>query len=239
MFALGLVGSFYSSLSFELAWAEHDPRGSAPLNASSANEVVQPNEPASDDDVNLEHATPDPTPRVPVVLQRGGEEPTIDVIEQAGVGGPVAFGSAGVLEVGGSGALIAASDYFMAKFGPTVGWFPYDGVMLSYTHEIYGGTAIGGYGVASLAVLDVSVHTPVNDRLLAFVGLGPGLAYNGENFGVGGKGRLGLDVLVGRSGLFRPAAFYTLTSNTLVDLRGTPTAHHWQYGLELSYAALF
>jgi hypothetical protein len=221
------------------ALARSDPRGDAPLNASSPNEVVQPNEIPSDDDETLASATPDPTPQVPDVMQRETSKPAVDVIEQAGVGGPVAFGSAGVLEVGGSGALIASTDYVMAKLGPTIGWFVYDGVQLSYTHEIYGGTQIGGIGVATLGVLDVSVHTRINDRLLCFVGLGPGLSYNGETAGFGGKTRAGLDVLVGRSGLFRPAAFYTLTSNALVDLRGSRTNHHFQYGLELEYAALF
>jgi hypothetical protein len=200
---------------------------------------VQPEEKPSDDDTSLENATPDPTPRVPTVFQRENAAPSLDVIEQAGVGGPLAFGSAGVLEVGGSGALIASSDYIMAKLGPTIGWFVYDGVELAYTHEVYGGTETHGFGLASFAVIDVSVHMRINDRLLGFVGLGPGLSYNGDTAGVGGKGRLGLDVLVGRSGLFRPAAFYTLTSNRLVDLRGTATNHNWQYGLELEYAALF
>lgn len=233
------VSALLAFTSLHAAWAEQDPRGTAPLNASSPNEVVQPTELPSDDDESLEHATPDPTPQVPVVLQREGAEPAVDVIEQAGVGGPIAFASAGVLEVGGSGALIATSEYVMARLGPTIGWFVYDGVELAYTHEIYGGTHVGGFGLASLAVIDVSVHTRINDRLLGFVGLGPGLSYNGETAGLGGKARLGLDVLVGRSGLFRPATFYTLTTNPLVDLRGTPTEQNWQYGLELEYAALF
>jgi hypothetical protein len=222
-----------------VAWGASDPRGDAPINASSPNELVQPNEKPVDDDVDLKHATPDPTPPVPVVLQRKSSAPAVDVIEQAGVGGPVAFGSAGVLEVGGSGALMASSNYIMARLGPTIGWFIYDGVQLAHTHEVYGSSKIRGWGVASLAVIDVSVHVRLNDRLLGFVGAGPALSYNGDSAGFGGKGRMGMDVLVGRSALFRPAAFYTLTSNELVDLRGSATSQHWQYGLELAYAALF
>lgn len=222
-----------------LATAADDPRGTAPPNASSPNEVVQPNERPWDEDENLETATPDPTPEVPTVLQREGGEPAVDVIEQVGVGGPVAYASAGVLEVGGSGALIASSDYVMAKIGPTIGWFIYDGIQLSYRHDIYGGTATRGFGVATLAVIDLSVHMRLNDRLLGFFGLGPGFSYNGETAGVGGKARLGVDVLIGRSGLFRPGTFFTATTNPLLDLRGSPSAHNWQYGLELEYAALF
>lgn len=199
------------------AKASEDPRGTAPPSASSPNEVVQPNERASDDDDELAHATPDPTPKVPTLLQRPDTKPAVDVIEQAGVGGPVAFGSAGVFEVGGSGALLASHDYVMTRLAPSVGLFIYDGIALAYTHEIYGGKATHGVGFATFAVLDVGVHMRINDRLLGFISLGPGLAYNGENFGVGAKSRLGLDVLVGRSGLFRPAAFLTATTNALVD----------------------
>jgi hypothetical protein len=216
-----------------------DPRGTAPRTASSPNEIIQPTERASDDDVGLAHATPDPTPKVPTVLQRPGPKPAIDVIEQVGVGGPVAFGSAGVFEVGGSGALIASSEFVMAKFAPSVGLFIYDGVELAYTHEVYGGTATHGVGITTFSVLDLGVHLRVNDRLLGFFAAGPGLSYNGETFGVGGKGRLGLDVLVGRSGLFRPAAFFAATTNRLVDLRGTLTTSEWNYGLEIAYAAMF
>jgi hypothetical protein len=216
-----------------------EARGSAPAHASSPNEIVQPGEVASDEDMHLEHATPDPTPPVPALLQRRHPTPVVDVIEQVGVGGPVAFGSAGVFEVGGSGALIASRDYVMAKFAPTVGLFIYDGIELSYIHEIYGGTATPGTAVTTFAVIDLTVHLRINDRLLGFFGAGPGLAYNGETFGWGGKGRLGLDVLIGRSGLFRPAAFFAATSNTLVDLRGSSTDSEWQSGLEFSYAALF
>jgi hypothetical protein len=216
-----------------------DPRGTAPRTASSPNEIIQPTERPSDDDVGLANATPDPTPKVPTLLQRPDPKPSLDVIEQVGVGGPVAFGSAGVFEVGGSGALIASRDFIMTKLAPSVGLFIYDGVQLAYTHEIYGGTATHGVGITTFSVLDLGVHLRVNDRLLGFFAAGPGLSYNSETFGVGGKGRLGLDVLVGRSGLFRPAAFFAATTNHIVDLRGSLTTSEWIYGLEIAYAALF
>lgn len=234
-------GRAHAALDLRSAPKDHepDPRGTAPESASSPNEVAQPGEPAHDDDLDLERATPDPTPRVPRPLQRT-TEPTLDVIEQAGVGGPTSFASAGVLEVGGSGALLASSDYFMAKFAPFVGWFVYDGVQLSYTHEIYGGTtpSSGAY-FATMGVVEASLHVPFGDRVLGFFSAGPGIVYNTQRFGAGGKTRLGLDVLVGRSALLRPAGFFTLMSAPLVDLRGGLTTSRWQYGLEIAYAALF
>lgn len=236
---LGLLSSLSLAHAKTVSPITPDPRGTAPHTASSPNEIIQPTEYPSDDDVGLANATPDPTPPVPTLLQRPDPRPSIDVIEQVGVGGPVAFGSAGVFEVGGSGALIASDAFIMAKFAPTVGLFIYDGVQLAYTHEVYGGTATHDVGITSFSVLDIGVHLRLNDRLLTFVAVGPGISYNGETFGVGGKGRLGLDVLVGRSGIFRPAAFFAATTNRVVDLRGTLTASEWNYGLEIAYAAMF
>src|SRR5690606_29438158 len=227
------------SLADTLVPAVADPRGTAPRTASSPNEIVQPTELPSDDDVGLADATPDPTPKVPTPFQRSQSKPAVDVIEQAGVGGPVAFGSAGVFEVGGSGALIAARDFIMTKLAPSVGLFIYDGLQLAYTHEFYGGTATHGIGITTFAVLDLGLHLRLNDRLLGFVAAGPGISYNGETFGIGGKSRLGIDVLIGRSGLFRPAAFFAATTNRVVDLRGSLTRSEWNYGLEIAYAALF
>ena len=229
------------SLPFGVA-AQPDPRGTAPSSASSANEVAQPNERPRDDDERLERATPDPTPPVPVPLQRPDPAPTLDVVEQAGVGGPTAFGSAGVLEVGGTGTLLASRGSVLARFAPSVGWFVYDGIQLTYSHEIWGGSRSGNDGdplVASMGVLDASVHMRVTDRLLTFVGVGPGILYNGRKLTLGGKARAGLDVLIGRSGLFRPALFTTVMGRELVDLAGQRTADRLQYGLEIGYAALF
>jgi hypothetical protein len=127
----------------------------------------------------------------------------------------------------------------MAKFAPSVGLFIYDGIQLSYTHEIYGGSGIREDGIASTGIVDVSVHVPFDDRVLGYVGLGPGVHYNGESLGAGGKARAGAEVLIGRSALIRVGAFYALMTNPLVDLRGSLTPEHWQLGLDVAYAALF
>jgi len=221
------------------AMAQSDPRGEAPSNASSPNEVGQPGEVARDDDVDLLHATPDPTPPVPRPFQRPGAKPTVDVIEQAGVGGPTAFGSAGVLEVGGSGALLISEHFVAARFAPTAGLFIYDGVQLSYMHELYGTSTDVADSFATTMIVDVSLHVPLGDRLLGFIGAGPGVLYRDAQIGFGGKARAGIDVLIGRSGLFRPALFMTAMSIPLIDLQGHPTSSHWHSGMEIGYAVLF
>lgn len=226
----------FASLLAISAHAQRDPRGNAPATASSPNEVAQPGEPARDDDTSLETATPDPTPRVPSILQRG-RDPHLDVIEQAGVGGPTAYGSQGVLEVGGTGSLMANRDFVRLAFAPFVGWFVFDGIQLSYINEIYGGAYEGDNDFGTLALIELSAHLRFGDRVLGFVGVGQGVIYNGD-FGYAVKPRLGLDVLVGRSGVFRPAFYYTWSTETLFAPNETPPTQ-WLYGLEIAYAAMF
>ena len=223
-------------LEIATASAQRDPRGNAPASASSPNEVAQPGEPAYEDDLTLETATPDPSPPVPRLLQRG-HEPYLDVIEQAGVGGPTAYASQGVLEVGGTGALMANRDFVRLSFAPFVGWFVFDGIQLAYINEIYGGSYGGERDFGTLALIEISAHLRFGDRVLGFIGVGQGVLYNGD-FGYAVKPRAGLDVLVGRSGIFRPAFYYTWASEDLVTPNDTPPTH-WVYGLEIAYAAMF
>ncbi len=220
------------------AHAQRDPRGDAPPSASSANEVVQPHERPTDDDVSLEHATPDPTPPVPGLLQR--REAELDVIEQAGVGGPVAYASAGVLEVGGMGALTFGESFWQARFAPFVGWFVADGLELTYLHEISGARVGDQNRIATAAYVEPSGHVRLNDRLLAFAGVAPGVLYNGADWGFTVRARAGVDVLVGRSGIFRPALTFTWATVDLHDATGGQLVGLRRMGgLEVSYAAMF
>jgi hypothetical protein len=215
-----------------------DPRGDAPPSASSANEVVQPHERPTDDDVSLERATPDPTPPVPAILQR--REAELDVIEQAGVGGPVAYASAGVLEVGGMGALTFGESFWQARFAPFVGWFVADGLELTYLHEITGARVGGQSRVATSVYVEPSGHVRLTDRLLAFAGVAPGVLYNGADWGFTVRARAGVDVLVGRSGIFRPALAFTWATVDLHDAAGGQLVGLRRLGgLEVSYAAMF
>ena len=215
---------------------EEDPRGDAPPDASSPNEVAQPDEVPQDDDMTLETATPDPTPEVPMPLQR--ETVVADVVEQAGIGGPTAFASAGVLEVGGTGALLATGEFLSLRFAPFVGWFFADGFELTYSHELRLTIVEGERTFSTLAVLELSGHLKFGNRLLGFLGVGPGLLYaEGAAFAL--KSRLGLDVLVGRSGIFRPAGFVTYATRELFEAGFEGTGSKVGYGVEFSYSAMF
>jgi len=221
------------------AVAQNDPRGQAPSDASSPNEVAQPDEVPRDDDATLETATPDPTPQVPSVLQRPMSEAELDVVEQAGVGGPVAYASAGVLEVGGSGSIFAADGFIGLRMAPFVTWFAFDGVGLSYIHEIYGGSQEGDASFGMILHIELSLHLRVSDRVLIALGLAPGLLYNTTDWGATGRIRAGVDVLVGRSGVFHPLFYFIGGSQPLLaQVDGVPETR-WGYGVEISYGAMF
>jgi hypothetical protein len=218
---------------------EPDPRGEAPPTASSPNELAQPDEVPTDDDSSLATATPDPTPQVPSVLQRPMSEARVDVVEQAGVGGPVAYASAGVLEVGGSGSIFASAGFIGLRVAPFVTWFPFDGVGLSYIHELYGGSQEGDASFGMILHIELSLHLRVSDRVLIALGLAPGLLYNSSDWGATGRARAGVDVLVGRSGVFHPMFYFVGGSEPLVAPVDAVPATRWGYGIEITYGAMF
>ncbi len=53
------------------------------------------------------------------------------IVSQAGVGGLIGYGRAGVLELGGSAGFTFASDYRNLNIAPSIGWFVADNLELS------------------------------------------------------------------------------------------------------------
>ena len=127
-----------------------------------------------------------------------------------------------------------------ARFAPAIGWFFADGLQLSYVNEIFGGKTGQQTRFAMTALVDLSVHAPLTDRLLVMGGVGAGVLYNGSDWGFVTKPRVGLDVLIGRSGLIRPAFFVQWSHASLIDLEGEDVRdENWLYGVEVAYAAMF
>jgi len=216
--------------------------GAEPLDEAT-NDRDAPGEqakPVGDDDVDLEHATPDPTPTVPKVLERAPRESRVAVVEQAGVGGPLAYGSATVLEVGGAGSFSIAGRHMYMRLAPFVAWFVLDGVSLHYMHEIYINKDGSRYRVATAPMLGAAVHFRVNDRLLVATGPEWGPLYNGDEWGVLGRLKLGLDILVGRSGILHPGLYGSWSSDDSIDPGGNLVlGEHFSAGFDIAYAAMF
>lgn len=166
------------------------------------------------------HDTPTP-PGGPPPHIRAPEE--VEVSRNAGVGSPLAYASRSVVEVGGVLALRHQSQTTMFRVAPSIGYFFVDNLELTLFPELVithigGDDGVPGEGAQTDwsvgAVLEPSYHVPLNDRLLAFAGLGVGLNF-AEDPGVDFlfRPRLGLDILVGRSGIFKPAAFMDVGAN--------------------------
>ena len=106
--------------------------------------------------------------------------------------------------------------------------------------EVSGARIAGENRVATSMYLEPSGHVRVTDRLLAFAGVAPGVLYNGDDWGFTIRTRAGVDVLVGRSGIFRPALTFTWATRDLYGTTGTQLPGMRRVGgLEISYAAMF
>ena len=190
-----------------------------------AQNAAKPEDKGSLPDVKeTDHAGADDTPTPP-----GGPPPDIrapeqvDVAKNAGVGSDLAYASKGVVEMGGVLALRHQSETTLFRLSPSIGYFFVNNLELTLFPELIitriaaddgasGEGAQTDWGIG--AVLEPSYHLPFSDRLLAFAGLGIGLNY-AEDPGVDllFRPRLGLDVLVGRSGILKPAAFMDVGVN--------------------------
>lgn len=153
-------------------------------------------------------APPVPTPAIPGV--------NADVVEQAGVGGSVGYGRAGVLELGGSAGLTMAQDVRALNFSPSIGWFLIDNFEMSAILDVTNLKAGSNSESATLfsALVEPSFHIPVNRSLFGFVGMGIGAAYQDKlGSGLAVSPRVGMDFLVGRSGILRPSLSYEYTTH--------------------------
>lgn len=208
--------------------------------ASSENEIQQEGERVGDDDVGVPDPDADPAPDVPGVLE-DSEQVRPDVIEQAGVGGPVAYAQSGVLEVGGGGGLVASADYQYLRLAPFVGWFLFDGLRIGIANEIHVVARRDEEPrVGFVGALEASVHAGLgNDRVLAMVGVTTGALYNSVDWGWVVRPRVGLDVLIGRSGLFRPALFLSWATVDQLGAGRERLEGPLLFGAELAYAAIF
>jgi hypothetical protein len=187
-------------------------------------------QPVTDDDAvdwdSDEPGGPLPEPRSsddpqPPVAMPG--TPTGMVVKQAGVGGPVGYGRAGVLELGGSAGFTATGDFTQINITPSIGWFVADNLQLSgrlgFTY-VAADDAAGNRQDGSMTSLLVepSYHFPFNRTTFAFAGIGVGGAYaSGPGLGFAMAPRIGGNFLVGRSGILTPALSWQYTTHEAMD----------------------
>lgn len=165
--------------------------------------------PKSDHDV----APPVPTPTVPGI--------TGNVVEQAGVGGNVGYGRTGVLELGGSAGLTIASNLRDINFSPSIGWFLVDNFELSGIMSVSNVKAGNESSTVWSALVEPSFHLPFNREMFGFVGMGIGAAYiDSLGAGLAVAPRIGMNFLVGRSGILTPSLSYEYTTHNTMSSTG-------------------
>nr|MBA3455240.1 hypothetical protein [Deltaproteobacteria bacterium] len=130
-----------------------------------------------------------------------------------GVGGLIGYGRAGVLELGGSAGFTFASDYRNLNIAPSIGWFVADNLELSAILSISNIKAGGSSTTLWSAIFEPSYHVPFNRSMFAFAGMGLGASHV-SNLGTGFAvaPRVGMNFMVGRSGVLTPSLSYQYTT---------------------------
>lgn len=193
----------------------------------------------------------DPTP--PAAKPQG---PNAGITKQAGVGGTQAYGRAGVLELGGAIGFTAAEDYAQFRATPSIGWFFADNLQLSFLLGI-NYTSISDGDVESSAtafsgVIEPSYHLPFSDTVFGFLGIGAGFGVVSSSTEAGGQTieddstgflispRLGMNFMVGRSGVLTPYLHVNYTTGDVLQVGNqNAVAVNVAYGGNIGYTVMW
>jgi hypothetical protein len=197
-------------------------------------EGLPPNQlpaPRSDNDT----LPPVPAPTVPLS----------GLTRQAGVGGTQAYGRAGVMELGGAAGFSAATNYSRFELSPSIGIFVIDNLELSllgsFSHFRVGAPDNRVTATEIKALFEPSLHLPISQVVFGFAGLGAGFNYiSGQEAGLAFQPRLGMNLLIGRSGVLTPAI--SVAYSTVEALRteaGRVLAVQTSYGMNIGYTVMW
>jgi len=191
---------------------------------------------------NSKEAEKDPVPKPPRITP--GDSPGLK--EQAGIGGKIAYSSAGVLEMGGFLGVASAKDYTEISATPSVGDFFADNLQISGLATMsYSKLEVDqGRDVESTVgtlILEPSFHVPTTDSTFVFIGLGAGGLFEvGEKPGLAIAPRVGYKNLVGRSGMltFALQGLYGLNESEVQTAKGTVLTVKSAYNFDIGYTVL-
>jgi hypothetical protein len=166
---------------------------------------------------------------------------TVKLVQQAGVGGPVAYARGGVLELGGAVSWSKVSDDNVLTVSPIFGWFVTDNVEISAIAQVSHSSDNNTSNTFFTGLIEPSLHVPVSNQAFVFGGMGVGAAYHkGSGTGVAIAPRVGVNVLVGRSGILTPSVTLNWSSNAAVQTeRGTALAVNTTYGANIAYSVMW
>jgi hypothetical protein len=189
---------------------------------------------------NLPQPQSDNDPQPPVAAP-GANLPDTGIVEQAGVGGVVGYGRAGVLELGGSAGLQMSSEFRSLSINPSIGWFVADNLELSAILGVSNIKAGDESATMWSAVVEPSYHLPFNRSVFGFLGMGIGAAYEQRlGAGLAVAPRIGANFLVGRSGVLTPSLQYQyITHNSMVEDDVTVVALTSALSVNVGYTAMW
>lgn len=177
----------------------------------------------------------------PPVASPGVDLPPTGVVQQAGVGGEVGYGRAGVLELGGSAGLMLSADFRNVTVSPSIGWFVANNLELSAILSVSNIKAADESATMWSAVVEPSYHLPFNRTTFGFLGMGVGAAYEQRlGAGLAVAPRIGANFLVGRSGILTPSLQYQyITHNSMTDDNITVVALTSALHFNVGYTAMW
>jgi hypothetical protein len=153
---------------------------------------------------------PPPPPRKP-----GGNPDQMEVAHGAGAGSPLGYARRTVVELGGTLALTHESQTTDFRIAPSVGYFFIDGLELTLFPELHIVDVDGNADTKIAGTLEPSYHLALaGSSVFGFAGIGVGLSWADDpGLDLFFRPRLGLDIMVGRSGILKPALFMDVGAN--------------------------
>ncbi len=160
-----------------------------------------------------------------VRTEQEGKETTLPSV----AGRPVRrYAEHNVFELGGSVSLVRANAFTQIGAIPTFGWFLIDYVQLSLLPSVeYVKTAKSPAKSRFATLVETSFHVHVGGPVFAFFGAGTGVVYEKDTgAGLAIAPRLGLNFLIGGSGVLKLALSYVYTATKRTAIEDGSTDPH-------------
>lgn len=175
------------------------------------------------------------TPPPPPTPQING----IKVTKEAGIGGTQSYARAGVLELGGAFGFEANSAYTQMSVAPSIGWFVTNNFEVSGIASFaYVNTDTASANTNFSLLAEPSYHLPFSDYLFGFAGVGAGITTGNRGTGLALVPRVGLNIMVGRSGILTPAVQLAYSTAESLALNGS-TGAHAAFGANVGYTVMW
>jgi hypothetical protein len=164
--------------------------------------------------VTAEPHGPQRRPQPPNTDTAMTEEGDAEIGVGAGMGSDLAYAEKSVVELGGMLAITHASQTTILRLAPSAGYFVFDSLELTLFPEFSVIDVSGTTDVSIGVMIEPSYHIAFSDTLYGFGGVGFGIRYSddpGVDFAL--RPALGVDIMVGRSGILKPLVFLDIGAN--------------------------